>query len=335
MVRRHKAFSPANIAGLSLWLKADAGTTTVAEQFISQIIFSGAGTTTSNGTYTRASGGNTSFTGPNENTLNLNEVDEGTMYFQIFDTDFNDTTYTVGILYDQITFIGTSNGEGPNPTATTSLTATGNTIVTAWADQSGNGKNMTALAGSEPTFIASELNGKPVIDFATSKYLTASFAPINFTQQTVFVVFKFVSENLSSFARPFSQSNIDYGDYDTPGNLLPILRNDGTDYMWCFSATDSFLVGSPTSDNAWYISTTKTDGTNGSFLINATNEQAFETTFDASITNMRVGGALFPAGELNDPFNSKLAEVIVYDRNLTTPERQQIEAYLNTKYDIF
>jgi len=207
--------------------------------------------------------------------------------------------------------------------------------VTAWADQSGTGKNMVALGGNEPTFIASELNGKPVIDFATDKYMSASFSAINFTQQTVFVVFKFVSANLSNFARPFSQSNTAYLDSTTPGNLLPILRNDGTDEMWCFSANDSFLVGLATSNNAWHISTTKTDGNDGSFFINASNEQTFVTTFNPSITDMQVGGALTDGGGMGDPFNSKLAEVIVYDRNLTTPERQQVEAYLNTKYAIY
>jgi len=225
----------------------------------------------------------------------------------------------------------------PNNMPTGSITtSTANTdYVTEWADQSGNGKNMTSSSGNEPTFIASELNGKPVIDFEGSKYLTASFASINFTQQTVFIVFKFVSANLSNFARPFSQSNIDYNDHETPENFLPLLRSNGTDDMWCYSVIDSFLAGIPTSDNTWYISTTKTDGSNGSFFINASNEQAFSITFDANITNMQVGGALIAEGGIGDPFNSKLAEVIVYDRNLTTPERQQVEAYLNTKYAIY
>jgi hypothetical protein len=179
------------------------------------------------------------------------------------------------------------------------------------------------------------LNGKPVIDFATNKYLTASFASINFTQQTVFVVFKFMSGSMGDFARPFSQGNNDYYDYETPGNLLPLIRNSGTDAMWWYSQIDEFLVGLPTSDNTWYISTTKTDGGNGSFLINASDEESFSAVFNADITNMRVGGAFFSNGEFSDPFNSKLAEVIVYDRNLTTQERQQVEAYLNSKYAIY
>jgi len=208
--------------------------------------------------------------------------------------------------------------------------------VIEWADQSGNDNNMIADSGSEPTFISSELNGKPVIDFATNKYLTASFSSTNFTQETVFVVFKFVSENLSTYARPFSQSNIDYNDYQTPGNLLPLMRKDGTDDMWCYSPQDdTFLASLPTSNNTWYISTTKTNGSNGSFLLNGSNEQSFSAEFNADITNMRIGGSIFEGGSFNDPFNSKIAEVIVYNRDLTTQERQQVEAYLNQKYQIY
>jgi len=208
--------------------------------------------------------------------------------------------------------------------------------VTSWADQSGNNNNMIADSGSEPTFISSELNGKPVIDFAGSRYLTASFSSTNFTQQTVFIVFKFVSANLTTYARPFSQSNIDYNDYQTPRNLLPLLRKDGTDDMWCYSPQDdTFLASLPTSNNTWYISTTKTNGSNGSFLLNGSNEQSFSAEFNADITNMRVGGAIFEGGSFNDPFNSKIAEVIVYNRDLTTQERQQVETYLNQKYQIY
>ena len=105
--------------------------------------------------------------------------------------------------------------------------------------------------------------------------------------------------------------------------------------MWCYTPQDAFLVSIPTSNNTWYISTTKTNGSNGSFLLNGSNEQSFSAEFNADITNMRVGGAIFEGGSFNDPFNSKIAEVIVYNRDLTTSERQQVESYLNTKYAIY
>jgi len=114
------------------------------------------------------------------------------------------------------------------------------------------------------------------------------------------------------------------------------MRKDGTDDMWCYSAQDdAFLASLPTSNNTWYISTTKTNGSNGSFLLNGSNKQSFLAEFNSDITNMRVGGAIFEGGSFSDPFNSKIAEVIVYNRDLTTPERQQVEAYLNAKYAIY
>jgi len=207
--------------------------------------------------------------------------------------------------------------------------------VTVWADQSGNGKNMTSESGFEPIFIASELNSKPVIDFNLNKYLTTSFTETNISQQSVFIVFKFVSTNLTEYARPFSQSNIAYNDYTTFNNILPLLRRDGTNDMWCFGSDNQWLVSIPVSDNNWYISTTISDGTNGSFSLNANNTQTYEETLNANITDMRVGGSIFVDGLVADQFNSKLAEVIIYNRALTTPERQQVESYLNTKYAIF
>jgi hypothetical protein len=34
-------------------------------------------------------------------------------------------------------------------------------------------------------------------------------------------------------------------------------------------------------------------------------------------------------------FGGKIAEIIIYNRILTTPERQQVETYLNQKYAIY
>jgi hypothetical protein len=221
------------------------------------------------------------------------------------------------------------------PTGSVTTSEYGNSFVTSWADQSGNGKNMTPSNGNEPTFIVSELNGKPVLDFDGGKYLTSSFSEIVISQQSVFIVFKFVSNKLSTFARAFSQNNNAYNDYQTPGNIIPLLRREGTNNMSCYGSSDAWLASIPVSDNTWYISTTISDGTNGAFSLNASNTQNFTSTLNATISNMRVGACIFSDGSVPDLFNSKLAEVIVYNRNLTTPERQQVEAYLNQKYVIY
>jgi len=232
----------------------------------------------------------------------------------------------------EITSLYNSGAGKTYPFEGTSITTN---FVTSWTDQSGTSKNMFASAGNEPTFIASELNGKPVIDFATNKYLTASFNQINITEQTTFTIFKF-SSNLTSYARVFSQSDGINPGYQTSGNILPLMRKDGTNDMWCYSEQDNWLVSSPTSLDSWYISTTRT-GANGAFSLNSNSIQTFNSSINANISKMRVGAEIEALNELNalDYFNSKVAEVIVYTRSLTDTEIKQVQGYLNAKYAIY
>lgn len=69
-------FSPSNIAGLSLWLKADAGVTTRAYSYISNITLSSAGESSVNGSYTAETpptngSGAYTMTGPNNNRIQV------------------------------------------------------------------------------------------------------------------------------------------------------------------------------------------------------------------------------------------------------------------------
>jgi hypothetical protein len=42
-----------------------------------------------------------------------------------------------------------------------------------------------------------------------------------------------------------------------------------------------------------------------------------------------------PSPSINQPFQGYIAEIVAYDVVLTTPQRQQVEAYLNAKYAIY
>ena len=46
-------------------------------------------------------------------------------------------------------------------------------------------------------------------------------------------------------------------------------------------------------------------------------------------------GADYGDGEFTYFYNGYISEIIIYNRAVTTPERQQVEAYLNTKYAIY
>jgi hypothetical protein len=61
--------------------------------------------------------------------------------------------------------------------------------------------------------------------------------------------------------------------------------------------------------------------------------------FQQSLLFASLGGTLYIGMQNNaggdQIFKGKVAEVVVYSRVLTTQERQQVEAYLNTKYAIY
>lgn len=339
---RHRgSVSPIPQTDLAIWLKADAGTTTEAEQFISQIIFSGAGTTTSDGTYTRASGGSTSFSGPNGNTLSVEEVDGATIYFQIHDTDFEDTTYTVGINYDQITYIAATAGAVPAPTATTSLTATGNAIVTAWADQSGNGENATTENGGagSPVFVSSAQNSKPAIQFNNSDLGGTSFMRIaspafNLKNSTAFFVAKQI--NQINYARLFSFLSLDGDDYATNDGMA-VVYNATTDPRQ-FQIESNFGGAFENASNYEAFGVASYTITSDGLITPFFNSTAGTTYTNEDMSATNGSDALIAQGSqllLASSFDGQIAEIVIYNREVTTPERQQVESYLNSKYAIY
>jgi len=341
MFRHRGSVSPIPQSGLSLWLKADAGTTTQAEQFISQIVISGAETTTSDGTYTRASGGTTSFSGPNGNTINFDSADNGLLFF-IYDADFGDTTYSLIINYTSITSIGISNGASPAPTATTSLTATGNFIVTAWADQSGNGNNASANSGQEPTFASSFSNSKPAIEFNGQGQVMqiADTNSLDFLNTSCFIVLKYLGDGLGNDVIYIKNADDGFPEDPAVYGMVGTLGLFNGNLDWPVS---SVVEAWPDIDSNINI----TDGTPR--LLSMTYDGTDIITYDAGVQtsnnelggNMRTTTGLLQIGGYNQSFsaseyfNGQIAETIMYNRAVSSTERQQIEAYLNTKYAIY
>ena len=188
-----KIFDPKKISGLSLWLKADTGTTTVAQQYISQIVMSGAGSTFANGTYTRASGGHTTFYNnsnssiiewSNDTTWTLNGYDNSednfsTLYY-IFIIESNGVE-----LIDDMEY---GDGIADLPSYSVTTTPNGNTVVIQWADQSGSGNNC-------PSAINARLLASPsriYLDGLNSR-ISLSEAPfINLSVLSLFAVWSVV-----------------------------------------------------------------------------------------------------------------------------------------------
>jgi hypothetical protein len=299
------------LAGLSVWLKADAGLTTTP--FISQVVVSGAGTTTSNGTYTRASGGETQFNGPSGNYIYWDEA------WNLHDDTDGSVTYTM-VSYDPIMFSGVwveFNGSLPVPTSITTTTL----LVTGWADQSGNGNNASQYSGSSPTY--SLIGGKSFVSFAAfvDLFLTNSVWGIGYPYiGTIFTVARFPSSSSGGNARLF------HAEADT--NYFVFGRGiESTNAFFVTNNEEDYATSSPNVDNNTnYILETTFDEQDALIYLNGTLAGDTSVSSNTSVGNEFIGGGEEP---------SSIAEMVVYNRVLTTPERQQVEQYLNSKYQIY
>ena len=304
-----KTFDPKKISGLSLWLKADAGTTSTT--FISEIEISGAGAGSSDGTYVRSSGGNTTFY------LNNNEIYFSGGNWLLYDDSYGDVTYiNLGSSLDPNNWIEENASGAPSAVNTTI------SKVTAWADQSGNANNATAT----DTPSLSTVSGKTFMNFAGgyfsgSELLTSPYA-------TIMCVARFSS--LRDIEMIFSQIAGD-------GSLNMLLyRGFNLDSGYRIYNGENLSSDSLTNNNQTYLFGGTFNNGSGALFLNGVADGADTVGSIAPEGNYYLGA--WGGAEQDPPLTTtemKMAEIVVYDRVLTTPERQQVEAYLNAKYAIY
>lgn len=323
-------FLPNVLQGLALWLKADAGTITEAEQFISQIVLSDAGTPEVDGTYTRASGGETNFSGSNDLSLDFqfSEPAEsgGTIFtFRVFFE--GNPMYDIKILFDEIEGMSSLDGVAPEPTASTSLTATGNTLITAWADQSGNSNNCSLPNNVE--FLSSPF---PSLYFDADSESEITLHPDifnDFSALSLFAVWNITDGGNNGILGSTNFSNFE------------IITQNGSVVRMCNNNFDSNI----NTGGLWYaeqfsLSTITADSAGGGSGTARRNGSTTGVDFNDENIEALQGGQTYKIGryaEDNDAYFAtfSLAELIVYSQKLDGSQIDQVEAYLNDKYNIY
>jgi hypothetical protein len=262
-------FTPKKISGLSLWLKADAGVTETPETFISQVVISGGGRSVMNGTYTRASGGETSFvkTGDSNFEISWTGVDwyiTGDTYYCESD-DANTNSYAYNPSFDMSSnWLSALNGcGGTAPTGSLTLSPTGTLLVTGWADQSGNNNNFSGGA----TFEGNYINGKPAIYFnGTNSYLDSPSTLLdNFSEISLFGVW--IIPSGQSNKGVFGTSN--YSNLEIVANPDVAVRIRNNDY------SQTFISSGFSNLDEWTIS--YLDAQNSSGVSYKNGQEATET----------------------------------------------------------
>ena len=200
--------------------------------------------------------------------------------------------------------------------------------VASWADRSAAPWVASqGTAGSRPTYYSTAINGRAAVRFdGIDDHLTivGSLVPGS-RDRTVFVVMR---PNVID-----NKGVLDLGDGSTADGAFMLtpemgLRINGANRLWRQSA----WVGAATIGVLRFQGTDTDDFTtwiNGAPLTVASTDLGTVNT----VGNTTIGS--FTAAPVGyHAFDGDIAELIVYDRALSTAERQTIERYLAGKYDI-
>lgn len=205
------------------------------------------------------------------------------------------------------------------------VTVTGG-AVSEWADQSGQGNHLTqATASRRPTHGVTVINSVPVLGFssgaASQLARTATTVGISAAPFTVFAVFRRASTAADTLV------NIGAGNggrqFRTFQSKLHIVRTNQ-------AVLPSGATVLPINTNCIGVAR-YTAGNNLDFLLNgASDGSAAAGTNNFAEGPLSVGTR--PQGD--EGWNGAIAEVIAYNRALTTAEIATVDSYLSDKYAI-
>jgi hypothetical protein len=208
--------------------------------------------------------------------------------------------------------------------------------VKRWEDKSGGGRHASSANHTDvfPTLTTAGKNGKNVINFADSKYLTSTFTGVTYTAQTSFVVFQFLSA-ASTFARGLTQAvNLASNDFD--GNHYIQLIRNGTNNEFSSFAGNTVASTVSATPNQYYIARARHSGSALTLKLNSSEGSSLSHTLNFNFSVFRVA-SFIPASILpaNSFINAPVAEVIIYRKSLTDAESDLVTNYLNSKWAIF
>jgi len=204
--------------------------------------------------------------------------------------------------------------------------------VTAWADQIGNGKNMTSDIA--PTFVSNAKNGKPALAFSGNRM--TGLGIFNGTDSRTFFVVYYTDNSDSVSNTICGQNNLSASNAGT--FFMMQARNDFLDSSPYLAGYSADLSGPAYVNNVWNIATADYNGTIANLYANGSLVNSGELALDTYNS-----GNCFTIGCFYDPIESsyleffygKLCEIIAYNRVLNGTERGQLNTYLNTKYAIY
>ena len=205
---------------------------------------------------------------------------------------------------------------------TTTITKDGSNLVSVWGDKSGEGNDLAQATGSsQPLWVDSVLNSKPIIrgDGVNDTITRATFTGGEESQiNTILLVCKVGTTGTSDNKYVFDS-----------GVTLKrhLLTNNTASNEYLLFASTIALIGTP--DTNYNVFTLEFNNT--SSILRRQKIQLGTGTVGTDALN---GFTLFSAFDGGQSSNADIAEVLVYNKQLTTTDRDDIEQYLTAKWGL-
>ncbi len=192
--------------------------------------------------------------------------------------------------------------------------------VATWQDKSASGFDVTAGGTEQPVYGLDTQNGLGVITFDGSNDRLTSGDTITGDDVTMFIVYN----RTSSTGR---DAVFELGNNSTSRNGLFLFANNTIQYYSSGAfdaASGTYALGN------YHLASIVHDQTNIDTWMNGTNVLSTTTNARTDATSITVGDDVTSGDEMT----GTVAEILVYDRDLTSDERHDIENYLAAKWDL-
>jgi hypothetical protein len=201
----------------------------------------------------------------------------------------------------------------------TTFSYSSGTTVSQWRDKSGFNYHMVPAAPlSTGPSRSSSLNSRKVLTFTTGQSIGSLSFTMETSANTVFVVSRYTSSSLNTNRVLTAYYN---------NWLLGHWGSQFNKYYaegWVYGATDP-------ADTVWRMYMGDWSGSSTDLANFYSNGTALATGSSAASAGPRGLGINYQSGE---PSSCEAAEIIVFNRVLTTPERRLIHTYLGQKWGI-
>jgi hypothetical protein len=208
-------------------------------------------------------------------------------------------------------------------------------LVSAWADQSPNAANATqATGGAQPTYVASQFNGRPVIRFAAGKSMIAPDLGLHASDLTVFAVTASKGtgndgdRGLIHLGAAYPNGYIlEQRSFNTSFTIRPGVGSTP-------APLEAYFYGWSVDFTPYMFEMVKSLGVSNTAYLNASNQTI---NSDVATAGPYTAGPteIGTFGTSGGSFDGDIAELLVYKGALGTTQRQSIESYLRVKYNLY